>query len=67
MAAPMTPRQIADLDVGLAELARDVARIDAYREGQLAEQRHAFLDLDPDSACRPAGFVCPNATPEVAA
>lgn len=27
-------------------------------EGQLDEQRHQYLDLDPDSVCRPNGFTC---------
>ncbi|MBB1252878.1 hypothetical protein H3146_05790 [Streptomyces sp. OF3] len=35
-------------------------------DGQLAEQRHTYYDLDPDSACRPDGFACPNCPPRTA-
>lgn len=31
--------------------------------GQLAEQRHQLLDLDPDSVCCLPGFTCPNCPP----
>jgi hypothetical protein len=41
MAIP-TPRPV--VDAGDAELARDVASSDAYREGQWAEFRHQLLD-----------------------
>lgn len=32
--------------------------------GRLDEQRHQYLDLDPDSTCRPQGFVCPACPPK---
>lgn len=41
-------------------LAPPVAR---PTDGELAEQRHTYLDLDPDSASRPAGFVSPSCPP----
>lgn len=61
MKTPTTPRPAAGSV--WADLCATADRLDAYREGQLAEQRHAFLDLDADSACCPPGFVCPNVTP----
>jgi len=33
-------------------------------EQALIEQRHQYLDLDPDSECCPEGFTCPSCPPE---
>ena len=64
------PATIADLDVKRQELEAEAAQLwaerdrrIAFRRGQLAEQRHQFLDLDADSVIRPAGFCCPNCPP----
>lgn len=58
----MTAADIARLDVPLEQLAADL-RDRKLLLGALAEQRHQYLDLDPDSACRPAGFCCPACPP----
>lgn len=46
MTAPTSPRRtIADLDVPLADVVRDVKRLADYRAGQLAELAH-LLDAN---------------------
>ncbi|MEW2415351.1 hypothetical protein AB0953_16770 [Streptomyces sp. NPDC046866] len=55
MSTPLNP--IARLDVPADELMRAL-KAKAVREfhaGELAEQRHQFLDLDADSSCPVAG------------
>jgi hypothetical protein len=34
------------------------------REALLAEQRHQYLDLDPDSVCCLPGLTCPACPPK---
>lgn len=59
MTTPLPP--IARLDVPLAVLEADMQRLlkaraaAAFHAGELAEQRHALLDLDADSVCPLAG------------
>lgn len=33
------------------------------KEALVAEQRHQYRDLDPDSECCPDGFTCPACPP----
>ncbi|WP_181785601.1 hypothetical protein [Streptomyces phytophilus] len=62
MTIPQTLRINALDDSGDVVAARATAlRLD---RGRLDEQRHQYLDLDPDSACRPQGFVCPACLPK---
>ncbi|KAF0651334.1 MULTISPECIES: hypothetical protein [Streptomyces] len=58
----MSAADIARLDVPLDRLAANLRAL-TLRDGALAEQRHQYLDLDADSACRPDGFCCPACPP----
>jgi hypothetical protein len=58
----MSTAGIARLDVPLDRLDANLRALD-LRNGALAEQRHQYLDLDADSARRPAGFCCPACPP----
>ena len=59
MTEPLTPLPVLE-----AAAARFVElRSDTNREGLLAEQRHQYLDLDPDSTCCLPGFTCVNCPP----
>jgi hypothetical protein len=68
MTEPLTS-SIARLDVPLPVLEAAVhtaLKAKATREdyeGLLAEQRHQYLDLDPDSVCCLPGFTCVNCPP----
>ena len=43
--------------------AQEHTNAPAPHPGQLAEQRHQYHDLDPDSVYRPAGFYSPACPP----
>jgi hypothetical protein len=53
---------IARLDVPAAQVAADV-KAAALRQAELAEQRHQFYDLDPDSQFTVPGSCCPACPP----
>lgn len=62
MATPKT-HTIRDLDVD-ADVVTERAKALRLDRGRLDEQRHQYLDLDPDSTCRPTGFVCVTCPPK---
>lgn len=58
-------RSSDDWDVPAAQVADEFVALkqQAVHEGLLAEQRHQYLDLDPDSVCCPPGFTCVTCPP----
>jgi hypothetical protein len=61
----MTAADLSRLDVSAEQVAAEIAELKAKRtrDGLLAEQRHALLDLDADSAFTIPGCVCPACPP----
>lgn len=61
--ATTTPRPaIEALDVPTEQVTADAKRL-RLKAGQMAEQRHQYLDLDADSTCCPQEFACPACPP----
>lgn len=62
MATPTPRPAIEALDIPAEQVAAEAKRL-RQKAGELAEQRHQYLDLDADSACCPQGFDCPACPP----
>lgn len=56
----MTAADFARMDVPLPVVAAEIAALadKRTRDGLLAEQRHQYLDLDPDSKFTAPGCAC---------
>ncbi|GGU52108.1 hypothetical protein [Streptomyces lavendofoliae] len=61
----MTAADLARVDVPAAEVAAEFMALKAKRttDALLAEQRHQYLDLDPDSQFTVPGSCCPACPP----
>lgn len=61
IARPAMPLPVVEAAIRHGALKAQAAAEDY--EGLLAEQRHQYYDLDPDSVCCLPGFTCVNCPP----